>query len=64
MSAVFPILHISFTAILPAITLFNDYYLSCLHGSVPKKNKKWGFCTPNKGFNIIQAQAGNKEKVY
>jgi len=33
MSEVFHILHISFTAILPAITLFNKL-LSCLHGSV------------------------------
>ena len=42
MSVVFPILHISFTAILPAITLFCDYK-SCLHGSI---------CTPNRRLKL------------
>jgi len=43
-----------FTAILPAITIFNDYKVASTEAYVPQIwGSNWGFCTPNKGYTQI-----------
>jgi len=46
MSVVFLILHISFTSILPAITLFNAYYVAFMVAYVPQIGAQIGDFVP------------------